>query len=141
MLRWSRRFLPLAVALLLSSCGSDNSFSPTVENVSGSYSATSFTAASTAGTLDLLALGASVHVTLAANGTTTGRLLVPGGDGAGGDLDQDLAGTWTLSGDTVTFNPTGASVIQGAQFTAARDQLTGEGTFGDQTLRLVLTKD
>jgi hypothetical protein len=65
----------------------------------------------------------------------------PGGDGAGGDLDQDLAGTWTLSGDTVTFNPTGASVIQGAQFTAARDQLTGEGTFGDQTLRLVLTKD
>ena len=135
--RWLR---PLALALLLPSCGGSDAFSPTVESVSGSYSAGVFTATSPAGSINLLALGAAVDVTLAPNGTTSGRLLVPGGNGAGGDLDQDLAGTWTLAGDTVTFNPSGPSVIQNARFAVGRGQLTGDGSFAGQTLHLVLDK-
>ena len=42
--------------------------------------------------------GSTVAITLATNGTTTGRLFVPGGADDGSDLDGDLAGTWTLSG-------------------------------------------
>lgn len=136
----SRRFVALAIALLLPSCGGSDAFSPTVEGVSGSYSAGVFTATSAAGSINLLALGSSVEVTLASNGTTTGRLFVPGGNGAGGDLDQDLSGTWTLAGDTVTFNPSGPSVIQNAQFAVGRGQLTGDGSFAGQTLHLVLDK-
>jgi hypothetical protein len=135
-----RPAVAVAVAFLLASCGGDDSFSPTVDNVSGSYSASSFTVTTPAGAVDLLALGASVEVTLAPNGTSTGRLFVPGAAEGGGDLDQDLTGTWTLSGSTVTFNQTADTFIRDAQFTAGRNQLTGEGTFGGQTVRIVLKK-
>ena len=131
----------VAVALLLASCGGDgSSFSPTVDNVSGSYSASSFTVTSSAGTLDLLDLGATADVTLAANGTTTGRLFVPGGAEGGGDLDEDLTGTWSLSGSTVTFNQTADTFIRDAPFTASQNRLTGEGTFNGQTIHIVLAK-
>jgi hypothetical protein len=139
-----RRPVTLCVVLLIAACGDDDgssdSFSPSVENVSGNYTATSFTITTSAGTLDLLALGSSVEVTLAPNGTTTGRLFVPGGDEDGGDLDEDLTGTWILSGSIVTFSQTADTFIQDAPFTASRDQLTGEGTFGGETVRVVLTK-
>lgn len=134
------RSAALCLALLLAGCGDEDGFSPSVETVAGSYSASSFTVGSGAGTIDLLALGSSVAVTLAPGGTTTGRLFVPGGAEGGGDLDADLTGTWTLEGSTVTFNQTADTFIRDAQFTASRDRLTGEGTFDGQTVRLVLTK-
>ena len=89
------RSAALAIPLLLASCGDDGGFSPTVENVSGSYSASSFTVTSSSGIVDLLASGASVQITLASDGATTGRLLLPGADTVG-DHDEDLTGTWTL---------------------------------------------
>jgi len=135
--RWS---VGLALAVLVSSCSDGNSFSPTVTNVAGSYTALSFTVSSTAGTVDLLGLGATVEVTLAPNGTTTGRLFVPGAGDNGGDLDADLTGTWTLAGNTVTFSQTGDTFIRDVPFTASQNRLTGEGTFEGQTVRLVLTK-
>ena len=95
------RVVLLTWALGLGACGGDgeSSFSPTVANVAGSYVALSFTVTSSVGTTDLLALGSTVTVALAADGTTTGRLFVPGGAEGGGDLDEDLAGTWTLAGN------------------------------------------
>ena len=128
------------LAAALASCGDDDAFSPTVDNVSGTYSAASFTLSSPAGTVDLLALGSVVAVTLAPNGTTTGELFVPGGAEDGGDLDADLTGTWTLSGSTVTFNQTADTFIRDAEFTAGLNRLTGVGSFGGQTIELVLTK-
>lgn len=126
--------------VLLISCGGDNGFTPTVENVSGSYSALSFTIESSVGTLDLLALGALVEATLDPDGTTSGRLFVPGADDDGGDLDEDLTGTWTLEGNTVTFSQTGDTFIRDVPFTVTEGRLTGEGTFEGQTIRLVLEK-
>jgi len=124
----------------VAACG-DDPFSPTPESVAGSYSATEFTATSDAlGTFDLLAVGAEVTVTLAADGTTTGRLFVPGGAEDGSDLDADLAGTWALDGSTVTFNQTADTFIRDAQFTASRNRLTGEGVFQGLTIRLVLDR-
>jgi hypothetical protein len=137
---WSRRSAALAVVFFLASCGDDGGFSPTVDNLSGSYSASSFTITSSSGIVDLLASGASVQVTLTSDGTTTGRLLLPGSD-TDSDHDEDLAGTWTLTGDKVTFSPRGPSVLRFAQFTAAPDQLTGERILSDQTLRLVLIRN
>ncbi len=122
----------LALSLALAACGGDDDgFSPSMSNVSGTYHATTFTA----GPTNLLALGATVDVTLASNGTTTGHLTVPG------NVDEDLAGTWTLSGNTVTFSQTAGTLIQDATFTAEENRLTGNGTFNGLALLVVLTKN
>jgi hypothetical protein len=122
----------LALSLALAACGGDDDgFSPSVSNVSGTYHATTFTA----GPTNLLALGATVDVSLASNGTTTGHLTVPG------NVDEDLAGTWTLSGSTVTFSQTAGTLIQDATFTAEENRLTGNGTFNGLALLVVLTKN
>jgi hypothetical protein len=130
----------LALAVVLIGCGDDDSFSPTVENVSGSYSAASFTLTTVAGTVDLLALGADVTAVLAPDGTTTGHLSVPGGGEGGEDVEADLTGTWTLSGTTVTFNQTADTFIRDVEFTAGENTLTGEFADQGETVRLVLTK-
>lgn len=142
MLLMRRCLSALSLVVALGACGGDDdSFSPSVENVAGSYHATAFTAQSGAGTTDLLALGATVVVSLATDGTTTGHLFVPLAGPGGANLDEDLAGTWTLSGNTVTFNQTAGTLIQGLEFTADQNVLTGEGAFTGLTIRLVLTKN
>ena len=56
-------------------------------------------------------------------------------------IEADLAGTWTLSGSTVTFSPNDPnSIIGDADFTAAQNSLDGEGTFEGITLHLTLAK-
>ena len=130
----------LCLALALGACGGNDSFSPTTETVAGSYTGTTFTLTSSAGTTDLLALGATVTVTLVSDGTTTGRLFVPNGAEDGGDLDADLAGTWALVGNTVTFSQTADTFIRDVAFTAGPNRLTGEDTFSGVTIRLVLSK-
>lgn len=67
-------------------------------------------------TADLLLLGASLTVVLNQDGTTTGRLLAPGLGENGADVDEDLAGTWTLEGSTVTFDQSGDTFIRDAPF-------------------------
>ena len=135
-----RAIVALTLALALGSCGGEDAFSPTVESVAGSYTARSLTLTSSVGTTDLLALGSTVAATLNADGTTSGRLFVPGGNDDGSDLDVDLAGAWTLSGSTVTFNQPGDSFFREVEFTAGPDQLNGEGEFGGGVIRLVLGK-
>jgi hypothetical protein len=137
---FSLRFAALAILLFLTSCGDDDGFSPTVENVSGSYAASSFTVTSSSGIVDLLASGASIQITLASDGATSGRLLLPAPD-AVGDHDEDLTGTWTLRDDTVTISPRGPSVLRLAPFIPGPDQLTGERLLSGQTIRFVLTRD
>ena len=81
-----------------------------------------------------------VTITLAADGTTSGRLFVPGGAEDGSHLDVDLVGAWTLTGSTVTFNQTADTFIRDAQFTAGRNSLSSEATLSGSTIRLMLTK-
>jgi len=131
----------LAFALAVAACGGSDSFSPTPDTVAGSYTATAFTVTSSGGSsTNLLALGATVSVTLLPDGTTMGRLFVPGGAESGGDLDADLAGTWSLAGSTVTFSQTADTFLRDVAFTAGPGRLTGEGTFSGETVRLVLSK-
>lgn len=130
----------LALAVSAVGCSGDDSFSPTVETVAGSYTATTFTLSSAVGNINLLAGGATLTLNLATDFTTTGRLFVPGGDDAGGDLDADLTGTWSLTDDTVTFEQSADTFIPGVDFIATSNRLTGEETVSGGTLRLVLTK-
>jgi hypothetical protein len=139
MRRRASRFAPAALVLLLA-CGESDSFTPTEETVAGTYEASVFTVTSFNGTTDLLLAGATVDATLLPDGTTSGRLFVPGGEGDGGDLDEDLTGTWTLTGQTVRFNQTGETFIDETEFIAGRNTLTTEGTFNGLSTFLQLVK-
>jgi hypothetical protein len=88
----------------------------------------------------LLLAGASVDATLAPDGTTSGRFFLPGGGEDGSDLDEDLTGTWTPSGQAVTFNQTADTFIGQAEFIAGRNTLTAEGTFSGLSIFLQLVK-
>ena len=79
-------------------------------------------------------------MTLNQDGTTSGRLFAPGLGVGGTDFDIDLAGTWTLTDGTVTFDQTGDTFVRDVPFTAERNRLSGEGTFSGVTIRVVLTK-
>jgi|tagenome__1003787_1003787.scaffolds.fasta_scaffold19769771_2 hypothetical protein len=132
---------PLAVlSLALGACGGEDTFSPTTETVAGSYAASAFTVTSSTGTTDLLANGATVTIVLATDGSTTGRLFVPAGAEGRGDLDVDLAGTWTLAGSSVTFAQGSDTFVRDVAFTAGRNSLTGNGTFSGETIHLILVK-
>jgi hypothetical protein len=138
-----RRGSVLCLALALAACSDDDDdgFSPTVDDVAGSYTASAFTLTSGNGEFDLLALGATVTATLDADGTTSGRLQVPGGVGGAPAVDEDLAGTWSLSGTTVTFSPSASSLLSDVDFAVGPNTLTGEGVYQGAVLLLVLTKD
>jgi hypothetical protein len=133
------RFAPAALILLVA-CGGSDGFTPNEETVAGTYEASAFTATGFIGTTDLLLAGATVDAILAPDGTTSGRLFVPGGAEDGSNLDEDLTGTWTLTGQTVTFNQTAGTFIEQAEFTAGRNTLTAEGTFSDLSIFLQLVK-
>ncbi len=130
-----------AVTLWLSllSCG-DDGFNPTVDEVAGTYQATTFTFDGGSGATDLLAMGASVTITLAPDGTTSGRILVPGVGAGGENLDANLAGTWTLRSTTVTFDQAADTFMRDVPFTAEPSRLRAQGTFGEEVVVLVLTK-
>jgi hypothetical protein len=139
--RYILKQLVPAFVLLTLSCGGDDPFSPTVQNVAGSYQATTLTATESGITTNLLQLGATIEIVLNENGTTTGRLFAPGLDEGGGDVDVDLVGTWTLNGDTVTFEQEGDSFIPQVPFVAGRNQLRGEDSIGTVLVRITLTKE
>jgi hypothetical protein len=128
-------------AVALAGCGgNDNPFSPTVANVAGTYNATLFSATTSAGMVNLLSLGATVHVVLNPDGTTTGHIFVPDLGQEDGPVDADLTGTWTLSGSTVTFSQSADTFIRDVEFTASQNSLESEGTFDGVTLNLALAK-
>lgn len=130
----------LVLAVALGGCGDDDNFSPTVENVAGSYSAIELTVTNPEGTLDLLDEGSQLTLILAPDGTTTGQLFIPDAGEEAGDLDADLTGTWALSGGTVTFDHEADTFINDLEFTAEEDRLTAEHAFNEESVRLVLAK-
>ena len=119
----------------------DASFAPSVNNLAGTYTAITFRTTSSGIITDQLATGSSLTITLTANGTTTGRLLVPGGAEDGGDLDADMAGTWTLMGSTVRFVQTADTFVRDILFTASPNQLVGDAVFDGTRIELTLINE
>lgn len=112
----------------------------TVEGLAGTYMATTFTVTESGGTEDLLAAGASITLTLTAEGLTSGQLFVPEGNEDGSDFVADLAGTWALDGSQVSFGHSADTFLRDMSFEADGSRLTGEATFGGATLRVVLQR-
>jgi hypothetical protein len=134
----SHKALLLASFALLS-CGDDLN-TPSREAVVGTYRATTFTATQSGITANLLNLGATLSLTLADNGSATGHLFGPRLGLNGSDVDEDLNGTWTLSGRSVRLSIPGATFLSDMTFQVEDNRLVGDQSFGDTRLQLVLTR-
>jgi len=136
-----RSMLALAVAALPAACTHD-SFTPNINSVAGDYHLQALTVTDIGSTRDWVAMGATMTITLAPNGTTTGRLFMPGADLGGSDLDVSLEGSWTVSGRSVEFIQLYYSVVQDVTFFATDNRLEGNHAFGvtGVSTRIVLTK-
>jgi hypothetical protein len=127
----------LALLAVLTACSPT---APSVEEVAGNYAATTLTTREGGVTTDQLALGSSLTLVLAADGSTIGDLYVPNGAEDGGNFDAVLTGTWVLHGDTVEFDHAADTFVRDMPFVFDNDRLTGERTFSATTVRVVLTK-
>lgn len=138
--RLVRGGLVAASLSLAAACG--DSFEPTADNVAGVYTATTFRGEVDGVDRDFLDEGSTFTITLAANGTTTGRLFVPDGNEDGSDLDESLVGTWALDAEAseVTFTQSADTFIRNMTFTASEDELEGNETFTDSTIEVELEK-
>jgi hypothetical protein len=133
--------LLLLSALGLISCGDDDLSSPSRAAVVGTYEATTFTVTQSDITADLLNLGATLSLTLADDGTATGHLFAPRFGPGGSDLDEDLTGTWTLSGNTATLSiPQTTTFLGDMTFQVQSNRLEGDETVNQTRIRLVLTR-
>lgn len=133
-------FASLAAVFTVGACGSDDSTGPGMADVAGSYDATTFTVTTGGTDYDMLESGSSIHLVLSADGTTSGRAIVPAGDVVPEALDEDLVGTWLLSGSTVTFSHEADSFIGNVPFTVDGNELVGNGSFGAADIHLVMTR-
>ncbi|HEX2167359.1 MAG TPA: hypothetical protein VHG09_09040, partial [Longimicrobiales bacterium] len=86
--------------------------------------------------VDFLAAGATLDITLNSDGTTTGTFFVPDGDEEGGDVLDDLTGTWTLDDNEVEFDHTADTFITDVTWTYANGRLSAEHA----DVRAVLTR-
>lgn len=137
------KWIFVLAAISLTGCGSD---STAPSSVAGTYLARSFVTTSSAGQItNQLASGSDVQLTLRSDGTTTGQLHVAA-SGSVPAFDADMAGTWTLTGNTVTFTQAADTFVRNMTFTVTHTDssvsfiifLTGDMVFPDGT-RVQLT--
>lgn len=92
-------------------------------------------------TVDWLAEGASILLDLHEDGTTSGNLFVPGADEDGGDIDEDLVGTWSVSNEGgVTFEHEADTFVRDMPFLYEHGRLTGDETFGSMSMHVELLR-
>jgi len=127
-----------AAATLATACADDPNVPPA--GVPGSYHATAFSLASGGPAYDLLASGASLTMTLAADHTTTGRLFVPAEFAGGAAVDESMAGTWRQSNDTVYFDGPADTFVRDVPFVVRTNTLWGEYDPPGGQLRVTLMK-
>lgn len=108
--------------------------------VAGSYTLVALSSTETTGVTDWVDAGATVTLNLQANGTTTGRLFIPGAEDDGSDLDLDLTGTWSLDDGEVELDHDADTFLRDMDLVYVDGVLTGEETFGGETVRIVLQR-
>lgn len=127
-----------SLLLVVASCGSDPLG---VEDIQGSYSATTFTLTPTGqAPVNVLTSGGSLTLNLAAGGSSSGQLVIPAGLNGGTALTASMAGTFALSGTTVTFDQAADTFVRDMDFTVSGRTLQGSATFGGAAVSVTLTR-
>jgi hypothetical protein len=135
------RFLAImpVVAVLIWSCGGETGTS-TNEGIAGTYVATTFQAATTDVTVDLLAAGASLTLTLTPAGAVSGTLNVPDTQ-FGPGVSASMTGTYTRTGTTVRFTQSADTFVRDLSWTVQGNTLVASGNAGGGvSVTIVLTK-
>ena len=131
--------LACAFALSIAACGDNGPTFPTQQAVAGTYIATTFLSTVAGATTNQLAGGASITLTLGADGTTSGRIFVPASTTP--QLDQPLTGTWTFfNGTDIDIASNTDTFLRDMLFTVNGNSLIGDQTFGATRIQVVLTK-
>lgn len=105
------------------------------------FGAITFTTIQDDVTTDWLDRGATLAISIASDGTTAGRLFVPGGDEDGSDLDADLVGTWSTLGDSIVeFDHVADTFVRDMPFRLVEGELLGRRDFGDVTVVVTLVR-
>jgi hypothetical protein len=137
---FARSALAMVTILLLgatSACGSDDATGPDMSEVAATYTATTFTVNVLGTEHDMLEAGASIVLTLSEDGTCSGHLFVPATD-LSDEVDADLAGTWTLSGNTVTVSQSADTFLRDIDLEVDSPRLIGNGTFDGAMIHVEL---
>ena len=137
----------IALALLGAACGGDSTEPtmpptpppPQAPSVAGTYNATQFTL-SGAVTGDVIAAGGNLTLTLATGGAVTGSLFIPASLAGGTEFNADMAGTYTVTGDTLRFTQSADSFVRDMVWTIGTNRLSSTGTFSGTTVSIVLEK-
>jgi hypothetical protein len=108
-----------------------------MSEVAGAYSATKFTVNVLGTEHDMLEAGASILLTLSEDGTSSGHIFVPATEFSE-ELDADLAGSWTLDGNTVTLTQSADTVLRDITLTVDSPRLIGDGTFDGALIHVEL---
>jgi hypothetical protein len=125
----------------LVACGGDS----TAPNspLAGAYVATQFVTTGTGGQTNQILAGSTVAVNLASNGSAGGHLHLVATN-MNPALDADLAGTWTQTGNTVTFTQAADTFINDMTFDVTSNgsvwQLVGDQVFSGIRIQITLTQ-
>jgi hypothetical protein len=132
-------FLALSLA---SSCGTDYACacSPP-ETPVGTYQATRlrFTPSGQA-TVDALAAGATITLTLLVGGTTTGTFVIPASLNNGVQETLDLTGTYQVTGGHITFSHGADTFLRDLDWSWDHNTLITTGSAGGVQFDVVLTR-
>jgi hypothetical protein len=130
------------VASALIACGGSDSTAPPSVLV-GSYNAVQFVTTGSSGQTNQILAGSTLSINLNPNGSTTGHLHVAA-SGGNSAFDADMAGTWTQTGNSVTFSQVADSFVRNMTWvvTAAGSswELVGDQVFSGTRTQVTLSQ-
>jgi hypothetical protein len=130
----------ISIAALVA-CGGDST-APNSTLV-GTYVATQFVTTGSSGQTNQILAGSTVSVHLASNGSVSGQLHLVATN-ANPATDADLAGTWTQTGNTVTFTQSADTFFNNMTFDVVSNgtlwQLVGDQGFSGTRVQITLTQ-
>jgi hypothetical protein len=130
-----------ATVAAMTACGCDSTAPDT--SIAGSYSATEFLTTGGSGQRNELLAGSTLAMVLSANGTTSGHLHVAA-SGSNPALDADMAGTWSRTGNVVTFSQNADTFVRDMAFTldsnGSQWMLIGDQGFSGTRVEVTLTQ-
>ena len=151
-----RRAACLTTAAAIFACSDASAPDPiSREQVSGSYVTTvptsggsafgslTFSTTENGITVDQAARGAEIRLVLAADGTTSGSLVVPDVEIEEDQRETfvaDLAGTWRVEGNVVRLSHDADTFLRDMPLTVKENRLEGDRTFGGVRVRVVLAR-
>jgi hypothetical protein len=134
----------VAIVLLaaISACGSSSDTTRPAGSIAGSYVATAFSVTpSGQPAIDVLTAGGSLHITVAADSSTTGTLDVPASVTGSTDFVGDMTGSASVATSTVQFQQTADTFVRDLTWTRNGTSLTVVNqTAGSAAFTITLTR-